>query len=762
MITATQNYKNTLAAFENGKIVYYIKIDGYSRSFTNSPALAASLPGTSSVQQEVLTQEVTQEVPSPSPAGYDMLEWMMMSPTLRAAYHLEGTKLNGVTASNHIFTYLGTGRFNWIKGDSGYPSDEQIFDDDFIYLSTTEDSDGTGGGYGDPHQGKRFESLNPTIGFKGVPFAKRLMNIGDSVYSSDSRLAIYTACGVATYTDIGYVKVTLVGPTPFTPGGAGANLPANMTSISLQYEWSLDSSYSRKSGTTMETFTFCQPYGLVHWQTQNWNVSTNSYDAPNNGVSYSILVSGLKGSAVPDDPCGFGVDGGGSPTLPVVLTEVLTEEQETVSVSTITPVCFPWLVSIDDLDINVNDMDGGSDVVNLCFTVQDFNNLITKDFPNFIFEGSVITLMSGFEGMGLADFCTLFQGFIDTVASANSNSEYYFSCVDVSAKLQQVVYQIADDGAPTNSNNLKTLSAHPLDILLDICNSQIVNADGSIGLPAGFLDTAKIEAYRDGPFSGVQFVFHLTAGPSALDFIKNQLLKPLGGYLWVNSAGTLTVNFFYPLAGPTAVQTLGPDSWLTIPEAEQTDMINTVQMSFDKDDATPNATGNYLSNSTNEYGASVVKYGLYGEQSINADGVRSAFQGFFIAALTSRLIFMRYGFKNLMFDQNAAESLWNTALLESGDVIAVTHPQIPDRQNGVMGITNRLFEILHRHINFTEGKITLTMIDASYLSTFGFAQIAPDGEPAYPLADSQDRSQYMFLANDNEEYSPGQPANVLG
>jgi hypothetical protein len=247
-------------------------------------------------------------------------------------------------------------------------------------------------------------------------------------------------------------------------------------------------------------------------------------------------------------------------------------------------------------------------------------------------------------------------------------------------------------------------------------------------------------------------------------------MKPLGGYMWINAAGLLTVHFFYPLTGPVAVGAFSRDTWLDIPEAGQTDMVNTVQMQFDLDDASANSSssGTYLSSYTDEYLPSYELYGnLSSEKTINADGVRSAFQGFFIAALTAVLIFMRYGFKNLTFDSESSggsspDSIWSTLLYEPGDIVSVTHPQVPNRKAGVMGITNKLFEILNKSINFTEGKLTYTMIDASYLSNFGLYLITPPGEPVYASDSSANQAKYMYFCGSNGEYSNSAPGHVLG
>src|ERR1017187_2091501 len=217
--------------------------------------------------------------------SYTMLDWMTMSPSLRATSHLEGTKLDLTTPCNHLYTQVNAGNYYAIKGDAGWPWDINIFDSALIYLSTTEN------GWSAPTAGKRFESLTGSIGYKGVPYAKRIMNIGDSVLSSDGRYVIYTACGVGSPASDGYVKCTLWGPYTETIPGAGGNL-GSLTTIRLTYEWGLDSSYNHQSGSVKETNTFCQPYGWVRWQSQAWNVGLGAYDAVNDESNFNILVAG--------------------------------------------------------------------------------------------------------------------------------------------------------------------------------------------------------------------------------------------------------------------------------------------------------------------------------------------------------------------------------------------------------------------------------------------------------------------------------------
>lgn len=413
---------------------------------------------------------------------------------------------------------------------------------------------------------------------------------------------------------------------------------------------------------------------------------------------------------------------------------------------------FPYLGDIDDFSQTLSDLDGGSDQVSFGFAVQDNAGDITSDFPGFTFEGKIVTIKMGSLSLAYSDYCSVFVGQLDTVDSINSNVDYYFNVLDLTSLLSAPVYETGDDGlTATSSSNLKTLIGHPLDIMLDILENQL-------GIDMSLIDTTTITNYRDNIFSGVEFKFELDQAPAAFDFIKVQLLKPLGGYLWQGGGGTIGVHFFYPTAGPSSVMTLDESVFTGVPAYEQTDLVNVVQMQFDKG----TGTGGYAAVDTEEFGTSITKYGQSAEQSIAADGVRSAFQGSYIAKFTARLIFLRYGFKNLKFDQNASDTLLKTVLLEPGDVVAVTHALVPDRAAGTIGITGKLFEVVGKKFRWQDGVATLSMIDASYLSSFGFFKIAPTGHVDYASSSPTDKGKYMFMTDDSGKYSTGADGNPLG
>lgn len=408
----------------------------------------------------------------------------------------------------------------------------------------------------------------------------------------------------------------------------------------------------------------------------------------------------------------------------------------------------PWIISIEPHGITIHDLDGGADLADLVFTVQDRGNAITADFATFTFEGKKIELIAGFVGMSTADFVTLFTGRIDAIDSTNGNTEYMFTCPDVRQELTRVIYGTADDGSATDKDHPRTLNGNPIDILLAALQVEV-------GLSPDVIDTAKLALYRDTIYAGVQFQFSLTSPPVAKDFIENELLKPLGAYLWSNNLGQITVNFYYPLS-PTPVLEFTTANLTDIPEAGVADLINEVSTRFDYDDQDKPQAELVRSD-----GVSIAKYGLFGQMVIEARGLRSGLQGNLIAAHTAFLIFQRYGFKQLTFGASSGNSapigtLWSACLVEPGDIVIMTHAQIPDRVNGVMGISAKTFVVMDRTWHFFECQVEFKLLSID-LVPFQHYFIAANGEGNYSFS----RRQYLFQTNDSDQYAAGDSGNTV-
>ncbi len=413
----------------------------------------------------------------------------------------------------------------------------------------------------------------------------------------------------------------------------------------------------------------------------------------------------------------------------------------------------PWIAQIRPHRVSVNDLRGSSSLGDLVAEVVDAGNAITADFTSFQFEGADVVLKHGFPGMAVGDYVALFTGKVDRVESIQKNTAYAIVCKDTHRKTKKPIYTVGDDTTqPISSNNPRTIQGHPLNILKDILLTEI-------GLPAAEVDSTTIDAYRDDVFAGVEFRFVLTSSTEGKQFIEREIMMPLGGYSRINNLGKFTVRFFFPLPGTvTSSFTFTDQNLIVLPTPEQAELINAVKHRFDQG----------KSENVEQLQSSITKYGMVGTHGIDSKGMRSNLQAAIISSFVAPAIFNRYGDKNLRIQ---ADAMWDAVLLEEGDFVKVTHPLIPDRQAGSLGVTDRLFEVLALTRDYKRGRVRLTLIDAEGVKAAsggvgvagGVAKIAPNTVNEWPTASAQDRLDYMFVsAAGTGQQSDSTEGHVLG
>jgi len=401
-----------------------------------------------------------------------------------------------------------------------------------------------------------------------------------------------------------------------------------------------------------------------------------------------------------------------------------------------------WIAAISNHRQSADELGGVSTLGDLQVTVGDVAQAITGDFP-FVFEGRTATIKVGFVGLAQADYALFATVVVDRVASVNKNTAWQFICKPKARNLRSVVYAAGDDGQPTGKDHPKTLQAHPLDTLTDIWQNEL-------GLPLGELDTTTINAYRDEVFTSIEFAFTLVKPPDAKTFIEKQLLAPLGGFLYNQADGTLSVRFLMPLPGGiTSQHTLNPANMATLPQPGQVALVNVVthRMDWDGDD--------FLVSNVQIDAASETKYGQQGGHVIESLGMRTALGGVGLARVVAIAIFNRFGDKQLRLPQ--VTSMWNdAALLEVGDYLKVTHPLTPNRATGALGITDELFVVRAVSREWLRGRVKLALDDAGLVEAgagvdpagLGPFKIAPNTVLEYAAAPAVDQDKYMFVSDD--------------
>jgi len=239
---------------------------------------ASSETGTTS-DQAAVTGDATTE---PAIQTYDMLRWMTMSPSLRAAHHMAGT-------ANPIYTEVMSNRFFWTKTGQGFPWDIQLFDSKYIYLWVTELD------WQNPRTYKVFNS--PKLGKFNLPLVPRWAKggyPGSTITISDSTYEIHSDCYSYTTKNLGHVVNELWGPYKETLGG---DLPPNLKTLVISYRYACDANYSNCKDK--EEFHVAQPYGLVKWQHQS--LQSNGSYAPADNVTYMNRV--VAGQTTPITSC---------------------------------------------------------------------------------------------------------------------------------------------------------------------------------------------------------------------------------------------------------------------------------------------------------------------------------------------------------------------------------------------------------------------------------------------------------------------------
>jgi hypothetical protein len=401
-----------------------------------------------------------------------------------------------------------------------------------------------------------------------------------------------------------------------------------------------------------------------------------------------------------------------------------------------------WIVDIAPVTQSAQELKGTSALNDLAVTVADIGGAILGDFP-FVFQGRECTLKTGFVGLAEADYALMHTYVVDRVESVKNNTAWKFTCKPRTRLVKKTIFKTGDNGGPTGSDDPKTFSGNPMTIL----NSQILQ--GEVGLAAGDIDVTTIQAYRDLVFPGIQFNFSIEKAPEAKAFIEKELLAPLGLYALTLADGKFSIRGFLPLPGTIVSQfSFSAANVATLPTPAESELINVVIHRFDHD-GDKFAVGNVEIEAASES-----KFSQQGSHVIESLGMRSALQGFGLARLVAQGIFNRFADKNLTM--NALTAHWDeAALLEIGDFVELSHPFVPNRVSGALGITDQFFVVTKVSRVYMKGQVKISLADAEQVQLGGGIDpaglgpflIAPASVPEWTAASQGQKDTYMFVGD---------------
>ena len=412
------------------------------------------------------------------------------------------------------------------------------------------------------------------------------------------------------------------------------------------------------------------------------------------------------------------------------------------------PGFYPWISSGNSgsLTMSVNDLEGGSNVGDLSFTVLDYNRQITQDLQNGVnVLGSVCTILVGFRNLPQSQWITLMTLLVDHIDLANQNTGYKFTLRDNSTLMQQYSFQVADDGYPTSNNHVATVKTDPMTALYDA----VIQS----GLPPANINNAALIALQQSVYFGFTVLFTITYPPRAKDWIEQEILKPLGAYWFWNYLGQLTPYSMLPYSQPVPSMILdGTNIDVGTPPVPMRSADYTAVIIY-KIDGDGNGQ-NFQTVIVSEFAPAVNLYGIAQSKIIQSRGVRSSQGGGRMAYLTTQNIFSRYGLKPMTYKPKC---FLPAMLLEIGDKVTLNHPQIPNalwasqfRMSGTMGIQGTLWEIKGKTVDLNDGSVQLDLLDVSWqLVNPGFL-IAPNGAGPYSVSNEGRTTNYMYYSSAGE------------
>ena len=402
-------------------------------------------------------------------------------------------------------------------------------------------------------------------------------------------------------------------------------------------------------------------------------------------------------------------------------------------------------------------------------------------------EGRKVTLKVGYSGMTSSEFVTIATQEIESVAPLPDLTGFVFACRDLKRSAKTKVFTRGDDGFPVSNDHPRTLVADPMDVLLIILQNELglgqvpthpesawklydpaqwnaANTENpTLIYPNPLLDVDQFLFYRRGIFAGYLFDFTFRQAVEAKQFFEYEILRVLGGYLFVLADGRLSPRFFLPPYSLGSLFAFNERNITLLPGVERQPVINQVTFRMDYD-------GNSFQTELLFFDApSLQQYGLAGQHTIESKGMQLARGGAALAGLTASRIFRRYGgmdpvsgAPNGGASALTVQSHFMTLTVEVGDFVYLSHSLLPDFETGRRGISNRIYEVIEKQPNFTEGTMTYRLLDVSWLSAKKLSRVAPDVTPAWPSGSSSQRAKYLFIAAEaTKAYSDGTAGKTI-
>jgi hypothetical protein len=467
----------------------------------------------------------------------------------------------------------------------------------------------------------------------------------------------------------------------------------------------------------------------------NW---TAKLDDPVQGPVYYIVIDGLTAKDYATGPVA-------NPATPKALQLGIPHGSGRVV------EVIEGTATVETYDLDLLDLDG------------DITSLITPDaagapLPTIV--NRKVSIFAGYRDLEESDYAEVFVGRIRGLTMNRDLTGYVLKISDVTYLLDGEIMSGATNDTPaTIRGNIVHMYASILrdvfstsdpDFPLDFVSTDTAttSAPTGLGVPDALINFDQLKAQRD--------LWHIdTVGEGTFfdpedgrEHLEAEFFRIFQCWPARSGDGLLGLRFHVPALPPSAAAPVSLDHIVEVRRWERLlkDHLNEFQYFGDYDGTDfVNLNVPIKTEDTDDQAATEERV-LYRAES---RWMRTAYNGEEIATEMAGRLRLRYQGTPALMDAGVT---FRARGVEQGDVVAVTHPDIPNLRTGDRGLDSHLMTVISIKPDFPAGLLIFTLLDTG-LRRYGV--IGGDGEPTYDVATAQERNTFFYICSDADLMSDG-------
>jgi hypothetical protein len=373
-----------------------------------------------------------------------------------------------------------------------------------------------------------------------------------------------------------------------------------------------------------------------------------------------------------------------------------------------------------------------------------------------------VTLYAGYRQLAEADYASIFVGRIRRVRANRGMTAFTLTISDSSYLLDGEIMSGATDTLNTtirgNIVNLywailtgtfsTTHGTFPLDsVSTDTTQS---SAPSGLGIATTLINEAQLQAERDAWHVDDVGQVVFTDPENARQHLEDELFRVFQCFPAISGDGLLGLKFHVPAMPASAAPTLTADEIVSVRSWERLygDHLNKFTLKGDYVTST-DTFGNLYTTETSEDTTDQSNTAETVEYLMESRWLDSNYNGVEIATELAGRMRIRYLKTPAVVDLEVNFTKRN---LEQGDVVAITHPDLPDLFDGTRGISGRLMSLISTRPNFERGTLSLRFLDTGYKR---YGVIAPNAQADWDSATDQEKDTFFFISSNAGVMSDG-------